>query len=61
MAKAILVIDIPNNCRRIAAEVICENSEEINFHDLNYSKEDIIRRRRAYEVLKDHLEALKVD
>ena len=29
--------------------------------DLNYSMEGIIRRRRAYEVLKDHLDALKID
>lgn len=61
MAKAILIIDVPNNCKHITAEVICDTSDTRYIHDLSYSMEGIIRRRRAYEVLKDHLDALKVD
>ena len=61
MAKAILIIDVPNNCKHITAEVICDTHEGRHIHDLNYSMEGIIRRRRAYEVLKEHLDALKID
>lgn len=61
MAKAILIIDVPDDCAHLSALITCGTEEGIHIHELEYEEDEIDRRVRAFETLKDHLEALRID
>ena len=61
MAKAVLVFYVPDNCVYLSTLITCGTEEGIHVHKLEYEEDEINDRVRAYEVLKDHLKALKID
>ncbi len=55
MSKAIIVVDIPEDCETLKVNVEADADQAIELHELYYDDSEIILRRRAYNLLHDQL------
>lgn len=56
MAKAILIIEVPDNCYKIAADIQCFTPYQVHIHENDYDEEQIEKMKKQYKSLQPHLE-----
>ena len=61
MSKMIVVVDVPNDCYEVVADITAESDEEIKIHNLYYNTDEIEIRRRAFDIFNNQLKNMGIE
>ena len=61
MSKMIIVVDVPDDCYEVEAEITGESDREIKIHNLYYNADEVECRLRAFDVFSNQLKDMGIE
>lgn len=61
MSKMIIVVDVPDDCYEVVADITAESDREIKIHNLYYNADEVECRRRAFDIFNNQLKDMGIE